>query len=76
MMELKYQTGHFKRRIVFDLIVPLLLTMVMGKEITTVITALHKKGFTVKLIAASKIVYHVLKESKRREKKILKSNVE
>jgi hypothetical protein len=58
-----------KRRVVLGILVLPLSTMVTCKETRAVIIALHKKGFTGKDIAASKIapnstIYRIIKNFK------------
>ena len=60
---------EFKRRVMLGIIVLPLSTMVTCKETRAVIIALHKKGFTGKDIAASKIapqstIYQIIKNFK------------
>ena len=69
LIEFEQQTGSFKRRVVLGIIVLPLSTMVACKETRSVIIVLHKKDFTGKDIAASKIapkstIYQIIKNFK------------
>ena len=55
LIEFEYQTGSFKMRVVLGIIVLPLSAMATCKETCAILIALHKKGFTGKNIAASKI---------------------
>ena len=69
LIEFEKQTGSFKRRVVLGIIVLPLSTIVTCKETSSVIIALHKKCFTGKDIADSKIapkstIYRIIKNFK------------
>ena len=69
LIEFEKQTGSFKRRVVLGIIVLPLSAMVTCKETHAVVIALHKKGFSGKVIAASKIapkstIYRIIKNFK------------
>ena len=69
LIEFEKQTGSFQRRVVLGITVLPLSTMVTCKETRAVIIALHKKGFSGKDIAASKIapistIYRIIKNFK------------
>ncbi|CAB1427781.1 unnamed protein product, partial [Pleuronectes platessa] len=69
LIKTELQTGSFKLRVVLEVIVLPLLTMVTCKKTRAVFIVLHKKGFSGKDIAVSKIapkstIYRIIKNFK------------
>ncbi|CAB1443746.1 unnamed protein product [Pleuronectes platessa] len=69
LIKTQLQTTSFNRRVVLEIIVLTLLTMVTCKETHAAIIVLHTKGFTGKDVAASKIapkstIYQIIKNFK------------